>query len=149
MYLWYFVTVSCRRWDQFQYLIRRIIVKSRKAAKFVSSILQWLWNVTVSAALLTRRPYNIQISKWCDNSHMIQTTNFMGLLPWNWGLCVHRECRERFHRHRQRKQLVSDRGMHHGTCVTHVPWCMSRSLTRGDGENVPGIPCTTRNLGIW
>ena len=23
---------------------------------------------------------------------------------------------------------VSDPGMHHGTCVTHVPWCMSGSL---------------------
>ena len=54
-----------------------------------------------------------------------------------------------FFRHRvQRKPLVSDPGMHHGTCVTHVPWCMSRSLTRGGGENVPGIPgaCTTRNF---
>ena len=29
--------------------------------------------------------------------------------------------------------------MHHGTCVTDVPWCMSGSLTRGGGENVPGI----------
>ena len=29
---------------------------------------------------------------------------------------------------------------HHGTCVTHVPWCMLGSLTCGDGENVPGIP---------
>ena len=35
-----------------------------------------------------------------------------------------------FPRHRlQRKPLVSDPGMHHGTCVTHVPWCMSGSLT--------------------
>ena len=25
----------------------------------------------------------------------------------------------------------SDPGMHHGTCVTHVPWCMPGSLTRG------------------
>ena len=25
--------------------------------------------------------------------------------------------------------------MHHGTCVTHMPWCMSGSLTRGGGEN--------------
>ena len=24
---------------------------------------------------------------------------------------------------------VSDPDMHHGTCVTHVPWCMSGSLT--------------------
>ena len=30
--------------------------------------------------------------------------------------------------------------MHHGTCVTHVPWCMSGLLNRGGGENVPGIP---------
>ena len=52
-------------------------------------------------------------------------------------------------RHRfQRKQLVSDPGMHHGTCVTHVPWCMSGSLTHGGGENVPGIPsaCATRDF---
>ena len=26
---------------------------------------------------------------------------------------------------------VSDPDMHHGTCVTHVPWCMSRLLTGG------------------
>ena len=54
-----------------------------------------------------------------------------------------------FPRHRfQRKPLVSDPGMHHGTCVTHVPWCMSGSLTCGDGENVPGIPgaCATHNF---
>ena len=46
------------------------------------------------------------------------------------------------------KPLVSDPFMHHDTCVTHVPWCLSGSLTRGDGENVPGIPgaCATRNV---
>ena len=67
----------------------------------------------------------------------------MGLLPdtQNCGLRKRRECRERFPRHRlQRKPLVSDPGMHYGTCVTHVPWCMSVSLIRGGGENVPGIP---------
>ena len=26
---------------------------------------------------------------------------------------------------------ISDPDMHHGTCVTHVPWCMPGSLTRG------------------
>ena len=26
---------------------------------------------------------------------------------------------------------VSDPGMHHGTCVTRVPWCMPGSLTNG------------------
>ena len=62
---------------------------------------------------------------------------------------MHRGCRERFPRHRlQRKLLVSDPGMHHSTCVTHVPWCMSGSLTRGGGENVPRIPsaCVTHNF---
>ena len=45
-----------------------------------------------------------------------------------------------FSRHRiQRKSLVSYPGMHHSACVMHVPWCMSGSLSRGGGENVPGI----------
>ena len=75
----------------------------------------------------------------------------MGLLPdtQNRGLCMRWECRERFHRHRfQRKPLVNDIGMHHGTFVTHVPWCMSGSLTRDRVENGPGIPgaCATRNF---
>ena len=26
---------------------------------------------------------------------------------------------------------ISDPDMHHGTCVTHVPWCMPRRLTSG------------------
>ena len=59
----------------------------------------------------------------------------------------------RFLRHRlQRKSLVSDSSMHHGTCVTHVPWCMSGSRTRGGGENVPGISgaCATHNFAfLW
>ena len=62
---------------------------------------------------------------------------------------MRRECRERFSRHRlQRKPQVNDPGMHHGTCVTHVPWCMSGSLTSGGGENVSDIPgvCATRNF---
>ena len=61
------------------------------------------------------------------------------------------ECRERFPRHRlQRKPLVSYLGMHHDTCVTHVPWCMSGSLTRITGETVPGITdaCATRNFYV-
>ena len=55
------------------------------------------------------------------------------------------------HRRFRRKPLVSDPGMHHGTCVTHVPWCMSGSLTCGGGENVPGIPgaCAPAILCIW
>ena len=51
----------------------------------------------------------------------------------------------------QRPPLVSDPGIHNGTCVTHVPWCMSVWLTRGGRENVPGIPgaCAPANLRIW
>ena len=48
---------------------------------------------------------------------------------------------------------VSDPDMHHGACVTHVPWCMSGSLTSGFlwsqwRGNVPDIPgaCATRNF---
>ena len=60
---------------------------------------------------------------------------------------MQQECRERFLRHRlQRKSLVSDLGMHHGTCVTHVSWCMPGSLTSGIGEIVQGThsACATR-----
>ena len=77
-------------------------------------------------------------------------------IPWasyqikqNCGLSMRRECRERFPRHRLlRKPLVSDPGMHHGTCVAHVPWCMPGSLIRDGGENVPGIPgaCATHDF---
>ena len=60
---------------------------------------------------------------------------------WNYGLRMRRECRERFSRHLiQRKPLVSDHGMDHRTCVAHVPWCMSGSLT-----GIPGA-CATRNF---
>ena len=40
---------------------------------------------------------------------------------------MRRECRERF----PRTPRVCYPDMHHGTCVTHVPWCMPGSLTRG------------------
>ena len=92
----------------------------------------------------------------------IHSSISMGLLldTQNCGLCMRRECPERFPRHRiQRKSLVNDPGMHHDTCVTHGPWCMSASLNRGGAENVPGIPgaCATQNFtylargpcGLW
>ena len=57
-----------------------------------------------------------------------------------------RECRQCFPRQPiQWKPLVSDPGMHHGTYVTYMPWCISGSLTRGGRENVPGA-CATRNF---
>ena len=56
--------------------------------------------------------------------------SLMDLLPYmlNCGLCMRRECRERF---RARWPRVTDPDMHHGTCVTHMPWCMPGSLTSG------------------
>ena len=60
-----------------------------------------------------------------------------------------RKCRESFSRHPlQRTLLVSNPGMHHSTCFTHVPWSMSGLLTRGGGEKIPGIPgaCATQNF---
>ena len=70
----------------------------------------------------------------------------------NCELRMRRECRERFPRHRlQRKPLVRYPGMHHGTCVTHVPWCMSGYLTRGGGETFPAFPAHAQHaiLRIW
>ena len=59
---------------------------------------------------------------------------------------MYRECRERSPGHRlQTKPLVSDPGVHHVTCVTYVPWCLSGSLTRSGGESIPGA-CANRNL---
>ena len=92
-------------------------------------------------------------SQWSKQQH-INTGSDNGPLNRyiNCWLCMRREFRERLSHHRQ----VSDTGMHHGTCVTHVPWYISGWLTRSRGENVPDIPgtCATRNLtylarGAW
>ena len=52
---------------------------------------------------------------------------------------------------------VSDLDMHHGTCVTHVPWCMSGSLSSGflwsrpRGKTFPAFPAHAQPaiLRIW
>ena len=52
---------------------------------------------------------------------------------------------------------VSDPDMHHGTCVTHVPWCMPGSLTIGflwrwpRGKTFPAFPAHAQLaiLRIW
>ena len=41
---------------------------------------------------------------------------------------------------------VSDPDMHHGTCVTHVPWCMLGSLTEVSFEVVCGENIKVNNL---
>ena len=68
----------------------------------------------------------------CYNGKWYILFRFRDLLPdtQNCWLPMDRECRERFSRPRlQRKPLVSDPSIHHGACVTHVPWCMPGSLT--------------------
>ena len=81
-------------------------------------------------------------------------STYYGPLPYtyNCGLRMRWECSKRFPRHRdQMKPLVSDPRMHHGTCDTHVPWCMSQSLTRSGSENVLVFPAQAQstNLRIW
>ena len=67
----------------------------------------------------------------------------------NCGLRIRRECWEHFVLHLlQRKLLVSDPGMHHGTCVTYVPWCMLEFLTRCGEDNVPAIPGACANCNF-
>ena len=52
---------------------------------------------------------------------------------------------------------VNDPDMHHGTCVTHVPWCMPGSLTSGflwrrwRGKTFPAFPAHAQPsiLRIW
>ena len=79
---------------------------------------------------------------------------YMGLFPdtLNRGLRMRREWREHFPRHRlQGKPLVSDPSMHHGTCMTHVPWCMPGSIIRGAGKTFPAFPSHEQHaiLRIW
>ena len=65
---------------------------------------------------------------------------------------MRRECREGFPPPPTSKEpVISDHNMHHGTCVTHVPWCMSGSLTRGGGKTFPTfLPhAQTTILRIW
>ena len=62
------------------------------------------------------------------------------------------ECGERFSRHRfQKKPLVSDPGMHPGTCVMHVPWCMSDRKPAVARKTFPTFPVHAHPaiLRIW
>ena len=75
-------------------------------------------------------PKYLELSTFCTSSMMV----YMGLLPDT------QNCGMRMR-------------LHHGTCVTRVPWCMPGSLTSDFlwsrwQENVPGIPgsCATRNI---
>ena len=93
------------------------------------------------------------ICSWSSPCLLSSTWHSSGmvLLPdvQNCGLRMRRECRKRISLHRlRRKPLVSNPGMHHRTCVTHVPWCLSGLPTGGGGENFQGMPdaCATHNF---
>ena len=51
----------------------------------------------------------------------------------------------------QMKPIVSDPGMHHGTCVMHVPWCVAWSLIRGGRKSFPALAehAQLQILRIW
>ena len=121
---------------------------SRSITKLFICLTRWQWRRI--QIIGTRWYVDLRIYDPCQVARLLDDV-IMGFLQYtkNCGLHMRRECRERFPRHRlQRKPLVNNPVMHHGTCVMHVPWCMSRSLSRGIGKNVPGIPgaCTTRNF---
>ena len=92
-----------------------------------------VWFTTQNICLCFLSLLNPQERKLFINVFGVRDTTLvlrrcMGLLSdtHNCGLCMRRVCRERFP-----TTQVSDPDMHQGTCVTHVPWCMSGSLTSG------------------
>ena len=114
-----------------QYLTLRVIGDSN---------ISYNLSCTISSNKHLRNEYGSARRQQSDlGTHIPHST---GLLPdtYIYRLRMCRECRERFPCHqRQRKPLVSDPGMHHGTCGTHVTWGMSGSLNRCGGGNVPDM----------
>ena len=110
----------------------------------------WSWEFLIKSA--------IPKCSQCDKSLTFRIVVCCTIIIWLWasyqirkiaGCACAGNAANVFPRRRfQRKSLVSDPGMHHGTCVTHVPWCMSGSRTCGDGENVLGA-CALAILRIW
>ena len=99
-------------------LVKFELLQSHNEWAITMACLQMLW---LLHCLMTIRHVGDDVTEWTP--YQIRK---ICRLRMRW------ECWERFPRHRiQRKQLVSDPGVHHGTCVIHVPWCMSGSLTRG------------------
>ena len=84
----------------------------KKTSKISISFMAWLWNY------IHTKLWNIVTHPWAS----YQIRNIAGCA------CAGNAGNVFPRRRFQRKPLVSDPGMHHGTCVTHVPWCMSGSL---------------------
>ena len=98
--------------------------------------------------------WRLSASTWCEKSNVWATVSAWASYQIRKiaGCACTGNAGERFLCHRlQRKPIVSDPSMHHGTCVTHVPWCMSGSLTRGGGKTFPAFSTDMRPaiLRIW
>ena len=131
---------------------------SLEAARLGVIIIAPLWNLTgTSAALLPRGLSNIRAIANLATRDFTRSCSKTSYRLVNWGpdtlqvagcTCAGNTGNIFHTTDFKGKPLASDPGMHHGKCVTHLPWCMSGSLTHGCGENVPGIPgaCTTRNF---
>ena len=103
---------------------------------------KWTYQKCIKSRQIFLYEYIIRFPEQLNDLRNMMAT-CMGLLPdaLNWGLRMRRECRKRFPRHRlQRKPLVSDPDIHHGTCVMHVPWCMSGPPAQGGGKTFPAFP---------
>ena len=110
-----------------------------------SSMTGWIWSMVHGYGLACHVCGEVNMMPWSLAMSSYQIRKIAGCAcAGNAGYVFPR-------RRIQRKPLVSDPGMPHGTCVTHVPWGMSGSLTCGDAENVPGIPgaCAPAILRIW
>ena len=125
-----------------------------------------LWTYLIPGSYQWKLVQIVHSNDWCQSAFRrlwspksLDSSKYRTLSPWaSYQICKSAGCAcagnagNVFPRHRfQRKPLVSDPGMHHGTCVTYVPWCMLGSLAWGDGENVPGIPGASALaiLRIW
>ena len=101
---------------------------TRKILPFDDVIMSWAWGRDVP--LLSHRLSPVVSRALMAPGQDEYNCIIMAMTSWHGpltryakcGLRMRREYRERFPRHRlQMKPLVSDPGMHHGTCVTHVP----------------------------
>ena len=93
--------------------------KSKKSIKNSSSLYQ-----TYRPTVIYKHKLKSGPPPMCIATLHPMAFNGMGLLPdaQNYGLHMHRECRERFPHHH---------GLTIPTCITHVPWCIPGSLTGG------------------
>ena len=112
----------------------------------------WIWT---GRGRFFRKTSHIHYRRWCPGDAVIPAA--MISTVWHGSLASYVKLwvahapgmLGTFPRHRG----YGDSDMHHGTCVTHVPWYMPESLTSGFPwslwqGNVPGIPsaCATHNF---